>query len=215
MSLDGVERILVLGPHTDDGEFGCGGSICKLVEAGKTVYYAAFSICEESVPENLPRDILQTEIEKAAKVMGIAEPQLITFRYRVRHFPQHRQDILEDMIALRRKIQPDLVFLPNQDDIHQDHQTICQEGIRAFKFSRILGYEMPWNNLSTTTNCHIKLDESHVRQKMDAILCYQSQQVAGRGYAREDFIFGQAKTRGIQCGAEFAEAFEVIRWLID
>ena len=27
------ERILVLSPHTDDGELGCGGSIARFVEA--------------------------------------------------------------------------------------------------------------------------------------------------------------------------------------
>ncbi|MDY7036483.1 MAG: hypothetical protein SV375_10045 [Thermodesulfobacteriota bacterium] len=45
------EKILVLAPHTDDGEFGCGGSIAKFIEQRAEVYYAAFSLCEESIPD--------------------------------------------------------------------------------------------------------------------------------------------------------------------
>jgi LmbE family N-acetylglucosaminyl deacetylase len=30
-----IETVLVLSPHTDDGEFGCGGTIAKMVEQGK------------------------------------------------------------------------------------------------------------------------------------------------------------------------------------
>ena len=37
-------------------------------------------------------------------------------------------------------------MIPSESDVHQDHQTIYNESIRAFKFSSILGYEMPWNN---------------------------------------------------------------------
>ena len=50
-------NILVLAPHTDDGEFGCGGSIAKFIEAGDQVYYVAFSTAKQSVPEGLPQDI--------------------------------------------------------------------------------------------------------------------------------------------------------------
>lgn len=43
------KRVLVLAPHTDDGEFGCGGTITKLINEGHEVYYAAFSACQQSV----------------------------------------------------------------------------------------------------------------------------------------------------------------------
>ena len=55
------KNILVLAPHTDDGEFGCGGSIAKFLEDGDNVYYIAFSTAKKSVPEGLPQDILEKE----------------------------------------------------------------------------------------------------------------------------------------------------------
>ena len=44
------KRVLVLAPHTDDGEFGCGGTMARLVEAGVEVHYQAFSIATRSLP---------------------------------------------------------------------------------------------------------------------------------------------------------------------
>ncbi len=209
-----IQTILVLGPHTDDGEFGCGGAMAKFVEEGKEVYYATFSIAEESVPEGMPKDILLTEVKKASQTLGIKADNLINFRYRVRHFPQYRQDILEDLVKLRKELHPDLVFLPSNDDLHQDHQTIYHEGLRAFKFTRILGYEMPWNNLTITTNAFVLLEERHIEKKIAAIVCYESQVNAGRRYANEEFVRSLARTRGVQSGTHYAEAFQVIRWLI-
>src|SRR6185437_5104743 len=51
-------RALVLAPHTDDGEFGCGGTMARLVEEGADVRYVAFSIATRSLPEGFPPDTL-------------------------------------------------------------------------------------------------------------------------------------------------------------
>ena len=84
------KRALVLAPHTDDGEFGCGGSIHKLLEAGCEVYYAAFSACEQSVLPQFPKDILITEVKAATKKLGIKGENLFLFNYEVRTFNFHR-----------------------------------------------------------------------------------------------------------------------------
>ena len=61
MILNSYNNILVLAPHTDDGELGLGGTISKLIELGKKVTYVAFSTAQQSVPEGFPKDILKTE----------------------------------------------------------------------------------------------------------------------------------------------------------
>ena len=50
-------RILVLAPHTDDGELGCGAAIARFVEQGAEVHYVAFSTAKESVPKGMPSNI--------------------------------------------------------------------------------------------------------------------------------------------------------------
>jgi len=210
MMISKFKNVLVLAPHTDDGELGAGGSISKFIENGSEVTYVAFSTAEESVPEGLPKDILKTEVKEATKRLGVKN--LIIYNYQVRKLNYARQEILENLIELKCKNNYDLVLLPSLKDIHQDHSTIAHEGLRAFKRTTILGYELIWNNLSFDTQCFIRLERMHVEKKVNALKAYESQ--GFRDYLSEEFIFSLAKTRGVQIGSEYAEAFEVIRLVL-
>ncbi len=203
-------KILVISPHTDDGELGCGGSIVKFIDDGYNVEYVALSCCEKSVPEGCPSDILKREVRKATKVLGIKKP--ILFDFEVREFPRLRQEILDTLIRLRNEIQPDIVFTPSRYDTHQDHKITVEETMRAFKKCTLLGYEQPWNNITFNTLAFIPLKESHVQKKIDALACYETQKE--RTYLNPDFIRGLALTRGTQIEERYAEAFEVIKWVI-
>lgn len=206
------KNVYVLAPHTDDGELGAGGTISKLIELGANVYYFAFSTAETSVPEGFPKDILKTEVINATTKLGIKKDNVIIYNYEVRKLNYARQEILEDLIKHRNQLRPDLVLMPSLNDIHQDHSTIAQEGLRAFKNTTILGYELIWNNLHFDTTSFVKLDKKHIQAKSDALKEYKSQGI--RDYMSEEFIFSLAKTRGVQIGTQYAESFEVIRLVI-
>ena len=205
------KRILVLAPHTDDGELGLGGSIARFVDEGKEIYYAAFSICRNSLEEGLSPDTLEKELNNATKILGIPPENLRLFDYNVRNFNSYRQNILEDMVKLKKELNPDLIFLPCSTDLHQDHQVIHNEGLRSFRDISILGYELPWNNLNFQTSCFIKLKEVHILKKAKALKEYKSQ--LHRSYLNENFIRGLAISRGVQVNSEFAEAFEVLKFI--
>ena len=99
--VSGIGKVLVLAPHTDDGELGCGGTMCKLIESGCRVYYAAFSICEDSIPEGFEPEALLKELYAATAELGLEEKDIFVLRTKVRRFNEVRQDILEYMIRLR------------------------------------------------------------------------------------------------------------------
>lgn len=206
------KKILVLAPHTDDGELGCGATLARAIEEGAEVYYIAFSTAEASVPEGFPRNQLEIEVREATLQLGIPASNLFVYKYQVRKLNYVRQEILEELIRLRAIIQPDIVFLPSSHDIHQDHDTIHKEGVRAFKHAILLGYELIWNNLVFKSSCFIALEEKHVWAKIEALKAYKTQE--GRDYMSADFIRSLAVTRGIQAGIQYAEAFEVIRLII-
>ena len=140
--LSAAKRALVLAPHTDDGEFGCGGTMARLVEGGVEVRYVAFSIATKSLPEGFPPDTLAQEVREATAEIGIPDSGLVVHDFEVRTFPGRRQEILELLIGLWEEWPPDAVFMPSLRDIHQDHQVIAAEGLRAFKRTTVLGYEM-------------------------------------------------------------------------
>jgi len=206
------KRVLVLAPHTDDGEFGCGGTMARLVDAGVEVRYVAFSIATRSLPSGFAPDTLAREVREATAEIGIPEDCLTVHDFEVRTFPEHRQAILELLIAFWEAWPPDAVLMPSLRDIHQDHQVVAAEGLRAFKRTTVLGYEIPWNNFNFDYQAYVALDRGHIERKVTALSKYASQQ--HRKYADADYIWNLARTNGINAGREFAEVFEVYRVVV-
>ena len=206
------DKILVLAPHTDDGELGCGGTISRFLEEKKEIFYVAFSTAKESVPKEMPDNILEVEVRKATKKLGIIPDNLFVYGFTVRKLNYVRQEILEELVKIRNEIRPDLVFMPSENDLHQDHHTVAVEAKRAFKNTSILAYELPWNNIEFKTECFVRLDQRHVDSKIKAIQKYESQK--DRIYMNRDYLRSHLRMRGVQIGVEYAECFEVIRWVL-
>ena len=206
------EKVLALSPHTGDAELGAGGTLARFLEEGKQVYYVAFSDCSKSIPDGLPAMTLREECFRAVRNIGIPQERVKIMSYEVRTFPEHRQEILEDLIALKKSIAPDLVLAPSSRDVHQDHKTIYAEALRAFKWTAsIWGYEHPWNNLTFSTDVFVRLDSNHLEKKVRALSEYRSQQF--RSYMKERNIISLLYTRGSQLNVEYAEVFELIRMI--
>ena len=205
-----TDRVMFLSPHTDDAELGAGGTIARFIEEGKDVTYIAFSGCETTIPDGMPKDTLRTECLRSITTLGVSPKKLLILNYEVRTFPEHRQQILDDLIKFRQKYQPDLLLLPSSQDMHQDHHTIYSEALRAFKKeASIWGYEHPWNNLTFTTDVFVKLTLKHLEKKIAALKEYRSQ--VGKSYMEERNLRSLACARGAQLDIEYAEAFELIR----
>lgn len=205
-------KVLVLSPHTDDSELSAGGTISRLQREGHDVYYTVFSTCDASLPDE-KEGMLEREFEA---VMDQVEPtEYFILDYVVRRFSERRQDILDDIISIRDAVEPDLVIGPSRNDFHQDHQTIADEMIRAFKSGpSIIAYEQPWNYVSFPAELYAPITEDDLSSKLEQLSAYDSQLEKGRPYFEEEFIRGLARVRGLQGNARYAEAFEVVRWVL-
>ncbi|MFH1721830.1 MAG: PIG-L deacetylase family protein [Candidatus Altiarchaeota archaeon] len=210
---DETKRLLIVSPHTDDGEISCGGTIARFVEAGWDVHYIALSACEKSVRLSLPKDTLRIECRDATQSLGIPKENVKIYEFEVRDFPDQRQDILETFVKIWEEKKPNIVIGPSSHDVHQDHITTRNEILRAFRQCTILGFELPWDYISFETQCFVPVTKDHLEKKMKAMKCYKSQSHRG-GYMNDDYILGLARTRGSQIKAEYAECFEVIRWVM-
>jgi len=208
-------RVLFLSPHTDDVELGAGGTLTQLREQGHEVYWLVFSTAESSLPPDVPRDTLKKEFLDVAGNMGLGDDHYRIFDFMVRYLPDHRQQILEELVKAKREFSPDLVIGPSLNDHHQDHEVVAKEMVRAFKnSSSIISYELPWNHTEFDNQLFIKLASRQIDRKVELLSCYRSQVRLERPYFSSDFIHGWARMRGGQVGAEYAEAFEVIRWIM-
>lgn len=208
------KRVLILSPHTDDAELGAGGTILKYLEQKKEIFWVVFSTAEKSLPKNLPKDTLKREFLEVANKLNLKEKQYLIKNFEVRNLDRKRQEILELLIKIRKDFNPDLVIGPSINDYHQDHIVVATEMIRAFKTcSSIISYELPWNNVTFNTQFFEKITSDQISKKIEILGSYKSQMIKNRSYFNKDFIMGFARTRGVQVNSEFAESFEVIRWL--
>lgn len=211
-SLEKQDPVLVLCPHPDD-EIGCGALISKLTEAGHPVYYCHFSDCTQSTRAlGFEPIVLLEEMHKSCNELGIRHDRIRGYDIPVRHFPQYRQDILELMVKMRQEIKPRLVLTPCSFDLHQDHVTVAEEAIRAFKHATVLGYEFIWNSLRAELSMFVRVEQRHLDAKLRSWDSYKTQ--ASRAYHGPQIFEALARVRGMMANSEFAEAFEVRRVIV-
>tara|TARA_B100001057_G_scaffold247904_1_gene248197 strand:+ start:1081 stop:1725 length:645 start_codon:yes stop_codon:yes gene_type:complete len=209
------DRVLILSPHTDDAELGCGATISKFVAARLDIFWICFSTAEDSLPDGFPEDALEKEFKQVLNFLKISDENSLVLNYRVRKLSEVRQEILDILVKTRNSFQPNIVIGPSLNDFHQDHQIVANEMIRAFKSSAsIISYELPWNHVDFKTQLFSKIDESDLQKKVEMLGFYKTQLVAKRYYFNDEFITGLARVRGTQVNHPFAESFEVIRWQI-
>lgn len=166
---------LFIGAHTDDIELSCGGFIRKLLERECQVRCYTFSY--------INRLSLLQEHSKSMERLGVKN--FVVNNYQNRTFSYYRQQILDELIMYKEAYQPDVVVSHHPSDIHQDHKVVAEETLRAFKFTDILQYIGPWNNI-VKPNYYVPLTRNQVDIKVEALSQYDSQR--HKPYMDEDMI---------------------------
>lgn len=202
-------KVLALSPHTDDAELGAGALLTRLVDEGAEVSVVAFSTGHHL------SGATKEEMAAAMEALGITA-------WTLRNYPDNfyyrqRQTLLRDLEKMRDAIEPDLVLVPASGDPHQDHQTVTQEALRAWRWRnvRMLGYETLRARTAAEPfrpTCYAPFEEKHWFKKWAAVYAYESQRY--NGCMQGDVLHGLARVRGAQVGCQYAEAFEVLRWTL-
>jgi len=201
MNQSDTEKVLIISPHPDDGILGMGGTIARFVEEGKEVIYTIFSWEDQGFRG-------QEEIINSLSKLGIKEKNIEFFDYQVRNFPYLAGEIREEMIKMREELEPDIVFVHNSFDFHQDHSVASQEAVRAFREGIILGYILPWNLRKIRFDTFYELEERHLEKKLEAIKVLTSQK--HRFYYNPDKLKALAEAIGLFRRKNLAEAFELL-----
>ena len=203
------KKIIVLSPHPEDGEIGCGGLVQKLNVNNSKCWYVCFTDAALSTKKPFKPTAQMQEMLKSTKIIGFKRDNIIKFNFPVRSFSYHRQEILDHLYKLNKKIKPDLVLCHSRHDTHQDHGTITTEAIRAFKMTSILGYELPWNHFDFKAGLYVELSKKMANKKCLAISSYKSRSY--RPYLKKKRLMELMGMRGLQIEKDYAEAFEIIR----
>ena len=206
-----LEKYLFLGAHPDDIELGAGASMAKALEIGIECHSVIFSDFKNLQSDKITESQICDESIAAQSILGMSKRNIHFHNFPVRRFEEFRQEILQILIDISHENNYSHIFIPNTLDIHQDHKVVSREAVRAFKFTSILGYELPWNNIESRNNFYNILEKSHLELKIRSLREFASQR--DRFYFSETTISSIVKFRGLQIGVENAEGFELIRYV--
>jgi LmbE family N-acetylglucosaminyl deacetylase len=189
-------NVLLLSPHPDDIELTMGATALRLAKQHELYIYC---FCTCGIVEEF-----QTSI-------GLINAKWYDLDYSIllRNFNKKRQKILDIILNLKAQIQPDLVFMPNLSDCHQDHKVVAEEAYRAFKHTDLISYIHPQNITEIRPNYFIEFSESEINEKIKLLSVYESQKE--RNYMKLESVKGTALFYGTMSGRRFCEAFEIIR----
>jgi LmbE family N-acetylglucosaminyl deacetylase len=142
-------------------------------------------------------------------VLGVPKDRIILGPFITRIFPDTRQEILEYFLNLRRDFKPDLIFVHSKQDVHQDHNTMTDEALRAFRGITVLGFDVVRSSYGFFPNFLTEVTEVNVNKKIEALSKYETY--------RDRYYFNSELTRSIMVrhGAlaerPFAEGFDILR----
>lgn len=195
---EGMKSILVISPHPDDAEIGCGGTIRNHVLAGDFVHVLYLTSGTKDTSSRLAIT-REWEAGIASQVLGF---QGVAFwRYSDGAFKADvtvatRLDELLDDLA------PDLVYAPHEGESHPDHVEAWSLANRCVRDDMLRLYEV-WTPLQVVN--YIEDITSVVSNKRSAIRAHTSQLTN----AFDEAILALNHYRGLMSGKGyyFAEAF--------
>ena len=224
------KKVLIIACHPDDEILGCGGFLDKYKNQYKfkVIFLAEGSSWrykdKVKYEFNINRDIAsrQNSAIKALKLFSISDVSFFNHACgQLNKVPQTiLNKIIEDQIQIFR---PNIIFTHSNKDLNLDHQTIVKSVLVATRptsikniISEIYSFEIlsstEWNFLNKfKPNYFVSMSKKNILNKWNALKCYKSE-IQKKPHPRSLFgIETLAKYRGLQCGSNFAESYEIIR----
>ena len=198
------KRVLFLGAHPDDIELGCGALLHNIV---KQTDVLCVTLSDNQKNPDLKN--VKSEHYEAMAVLGVPEDKIVLGPFVTRVFPDSRQEILEYFLKFRREFKPDLIFVHSKQDVHQDHNTMTDEALRAFRGITVLGFDVVRSSYGFFPHFLVEVTEEDVSKKIEALSRYETY--------RDRYYFNAELTRSIMVrhGAlaecPFAEGFDILR----
>lgn len=218
-------RILVIAPHPDDETLGCGGSLLKHKANGDSL---SWLIATRGHEPQWSAELLERKEHEIANVTA-AYGFENTFRL---NFPTIKLDTIpldEIIVAIRDAVtdsKPDVVYLNHFGDVHSDHRVVFEATMSVLKpfysgkhgVKKILSYEVLSSTDAAPLNParafvpHVFSDVTDFwEKKLEIMALYESELQEYPLPRALDSLRALGRVRGATIGAEFAEAFMLVR----
>jgi len=198
------KRVLFIGAHPDDIELGAGALINNI--RGKC------EILCVTLSDNQKNPLLKNVVEEhraSMAVLGIKPENDLIENFETRKFPDARQEVLEYLLKLRREFKPQIIFCHSQNDIHQDHNVVTQEALRAYRGLTVLGFDVVRSSYNFFPHFMVDVTEADVDKKIEALSQYKTYH--DKYYFDPELLRATMTRHGALAERDFAEGFDILR----
>lgn len=207
------KKVLFVGPHSDDVEFGCGALLSRWIREGGVEMRLLTLTAREKTTGEKYENALRYQAN-SCKVLGLPPEAAKIERLPTRALPLLGEEIRQLLTACKNEFKPDVVFTSTFNDRMQDHHAVAEETYRIFRDTCILEYEVVSSTLGFYPNAYIEVGEQDLEQKIRALHCFEEQ--CHKDYFKPDIIKSLARLRGAHSRKyTWAEAFVVRNLLIE
>ncbi|HMQ79587.1 MAG TPA: PIG-L family deacetylase [Ignavibacteria bacterium] len=198
-----MKKILAIGPHPDDIELGCFGTMAKYKNKGDEVNFLVLTKGEGGT-ENTNR------VEEAIESASLIDANLYIEDLPDR-FISEGPETITIVEKYLKQLEPDAVFIPTESDTHQDHRATynaCMVACRTIK--EVYAYETPSTSRKFSPNYFVDISD-YIGLKVKAVKIHSSQ--GGKGYMADRAVEGLAEYRAfdILLNDRYVEGFDVIK----
>lgn len=199
-------RILAIGAHPDDIEFGCGGTLIKHARCDSRIHFLVMTDGRYGADPAVRKKEQQAACQSLQAELhwgGFADTEV-----------QNMRDLIVSIEGVIKKVVPDSVFINYEQDVHQDHRSIAQAAISASRYCReVLFYEVPSSRHfepDVFVNIHDVLDDKMALLKMHSS---QINKTRVEDLTILESAHSCANFRGYQGRVKYAEGFKALRVL--
>ncbi|MCD4717048.1 MAG: PIG-L family deacetylase [Desulfobacterales bacterium] len=203
-------NILAIGPHPDDIEIGCGGTLIKYSQKGHNVFMLIITRGELGGEG----EVRYREQLDAANIIGARE--VLWGDLRDTELLDKGNEIIHLVERHIASINPSFIFVNFFDDTHQDHRTVNRSVLSATRYVKnVMFYEVPTTN-SFTPNVFVDIG-SALDRKFEALKAHASQIMKTNieDLSIIDIARSSASFRGVQGRVALAEGFVSERLFIN
>lgn len=201
-------KLLAIGAHPDDIEFGCAGALAQYSQRGDEIYLVV--VADGAMGGN--PQVRKKEQEISAEIMGAKKLLWGGYKDTLIIFDKPLIDLLEGFL---RDVNPSLVLVNYPEDTHQDHVRLAKATISATRYTpKVIFYEAPTSigfnpmifaDIGETLEAKIKCLETHASQ-------FHKTNIPGSNIV--DIAIATARFRGTQARVTFAEGFAPLRYFL-
>lgn len=201
-------KIVCIGAHPGDPEFGCGGTMAKFSNAGHSVSFLYLTRGEAGDPSKSYAESAAIRTREAEKACNILHAKAV-FAGQIDGntiLSKEKNDDIDKLISAEN---PDLLFTQWPMDSHPDHQVAGMLGltawIRSSRNFQLYFYEVNTGSETMAFTPTDYVDITSVReQKKEAMYSHTSQDPDG---TYKNYFKPLEEFRGLECGVKAAEAF--------